>query len=143
MDSSEEIELPDLLLGPIRYSIGTAFQVLRQGTREKLKARHHIQTTLRTSERYVVLSNDEKIILTKRKKIKLPAGIDGALRKLADGSFSWIAHRQLEQTLTRIEDIGLKSLAQEVASDWPRQFSYKAEKLDEDGNCLPGNEGLR
>ena len=87
-------------------------------------------------ERCVTLGNGEKIILSNRKRIELPEGVDGVLRQNDDGSMSWSSHR----TTNDIEAKDLGPISDEAVSSWKDAVSYRAEIPPAEAD---GDKGLR
>jgi len=122
-----KFSLPDLILGPIRYQIGTASKLLRNGGVESITAIDQVLISPRTKVERVTLSNGERIIETSRTKISIPSNVDGVIRKMPDGSRKWIFHKELKRLEKVITDHGLKKISSEATESWKGNFTYKAE----------------
>lgn len=127
------ITLPALVVGPIRYDIGDAYQVLRPVQTRTIVGEQQVQLSARVKERCVKLDNQEWILLTDRAKVDLPDGVDGALRTNGAAEFEWLAHQQLSAALTQVEVDGLLSLATPVPASWKGGVHYRKAAADEDG----------
>lgn len=125
--------LPALVVGPIRYAIGEAYQVLRPVQTRTIVGEKQVQLSARLKERCVKLDNQEWIVLTDRAKVDLPDGVDGALRTNGADEFEWLAHRQLSAALARVEADGLRSLAAPVPASWKGGVHYRKADDDQDG----------
>lgn len=117
--------LPALVVGPVRYAVGEAYQVLRPEQSRTIVSEKQVQLSARIKERCVKLDNQEWIVLTNRLKLELPDGIDGALRMKGADEFEWLAHRQLAAALAKIEIDGLRSLAAPVPAKWKGAVHYR------------------
>ena len=135
--------LPEIIIGPIKYSIGKVYHLIRESRDYTALTAGKIKISPRIEEKYYELNNGEKIIITERRKIAVPDKIDGIIRSLEDGSYEWIFHKEKSKLENLIKEDGLKSLTQKTAKTWKDAFIFKSEKVEEDGNVLTGNEGLR
>lgn len=126
--NSTSIDLPELILGPIRYSIGEAHLVLQPSRTVEIVAEDTVRISARLSERRVRLSSRERIVVTARAKVKLPARTDGVLRVSSGGANRWLAHRQLINVKAKIKRYGLASIADKACATWQDKLRYTAEK---------------
>jgi len=124
--------LPDLVLGPIRYPIGTATKLLRNGSTEQITAIDDVLISARTKAQRVTLSNGERVILTEKTKISVPTNVDGVVRKMPDGSRKWIFHKALKRLEDKIAADGLGQVSEAGIQSWAGRFTYKAEGQGED-----------
>jgi len=140
----DNIELPDLLVGPIRYNVGQAWQLLRVASTYSILDVSKVKISPKLSENCYQLENDERIIITRRKKkFDLPDGIQGILQELDDGTFKWVTHLAIEEKLNQIKNDGLRTVAEAASSTWSNAFTYQAEQADTKGTVTGGKEGLR
>lgn len=132
--------LPEVILGPIRYPVGEAFQVLRPALDCAVVDETLVNISPRVREYCVRLDNGERIVVTERKKASAPADIDGVLRRYDDGRLEWLSHRLLTQASEDIERHGLSQCAQRAVNSWKNAVRYKkAEEVIESDDDL----GLR
>ncbi|MBU1557419.1 hypothetical protein KKC45_00440, partial [Patescibacteria group bacterium] len=73
----QQIILPPIEMGPIKYSIGEVFQLFRKEQETTIKEVKEIKISKLIKETCLVLETSEKIIITKRKKVPLIKGVDG------------------------------------------------------------------
>ncbi len=57
-----EILLPQILLGPLKYPIGEAYQLLRESEAREVQSVDRIKISPRVSENCYLLDSNEKII---------------------------------------------------------------------------------
>lgn len=123
------LQLPDILLGPFRYSCGEAFKLLREGEESEVVDQHSVKISPRLSETVLVLQDGERIIVTDRKSFPRPDNVDGILVRENDGSLVWRSHQLIDDAMERIEQDGLATLADEATVTWKGALQYKAEAL--------------
>ena len=143
IQQNQKLFLPRLTKGPFKYEVGEVWNLIRDEQEVEVIAISEIPISPKISEQILELDNNEKIIFTERKKIILPSEADGALRVLENGSYEWIAHKELRRIQEEINQNGLKSIARKSLDSWSGNFKFKAEHAEENGEILPGNEGLR
>lgn len=141
-DNSSEILLPPIILGPIKYPAGEAYQFLRDSETRSILRVDSVKISPRISEDCYLLDGEEKILVTHR-KIDRPEDIDGILRKSDSGSYEWLSHRILDEAMSTVRSKGLKSVSINAAKSWTNSFSFRAEKLNSEGLSFSGGEGLR
>ena len=139
----DKILLPDLVFGPIKFSIGIAKQLIRSSEEVGVENVCKIKTGQRSFERCYFLENKEKIIITKKKNLELPDNIDGILIEKEDNSYSWLDHKILREKHKIYEKKGFKEISNRASSSWRNSFQFNSEELDKDGILIPGREGLR
>ena len=140
---NQELTLPRLIIGPIKYQIGEVWHLIRDAQKLKITSISRIQISPRISEQILELSNNEKIIFTKRRKIELPVQADGIISILENGQYKWIAHKNLNKIQAEVNQNGWKNLNKKCVDSWKNAFMFKAEQTEESGEVLLGNEGLR
>ncbi|WP_367389060.1 DEAD/DEAH box helicase [Lewinella sp. LCG006] len=123
----KKIILPEILFGPIKYSIGFAFVLLRDKEQLNILETTEIQISPRVKEELLTLENGEKIIVTKRKTIEIPDGVDGVIRKNDDGSIEWIYHKDIRTFRKDLKT--LSKTADAITESWKNQLRYKEEAL--------------
>jgi len=139
----DKILLPDLVFGPVKFSIGIAKQLIRSSQEIGVENVYRIKTGQRSFEKCYFLENNEKIIVTKRKKLALPENIDGILFENEDNSYYWLDHVMLREKQGLHEQKGMKTISKKAGSTWKSSFQFNSEELDKDGVLIPGKEGLR
>jgi hypothetical protein len=123
----ESIALPELLLGPIKYSIGYAQQVIQAPQTLGIIHEESIPISARIYERCVTLENNERIIVTERTSVKRPNDVDGVIR-ITSTSVGWLNHIKLDNALNKIRNNGLSNYANNVCSTWVDSVRYVSEK---------------
>ncbi len=121
------LQLPDILLGPIRYSCGEVFKLLRKRGQQEFVDEQSIKISPKLSDTVFVLQDGERIIITERKPYPRPDNVDGILVRSDDGSLTWRSHRLIDQALERIAQDGLANLSNGIAATWNGALQYKAE----------------
>lgn len=142
-DQAVEFELPQLNYGPISLKIGTIQCVLR--TAEKVTAipQGEIRISARTKEQTYKLPSGDLIIVTTRKRLDRPAGVDAVLFRNEDGKLNWQSHRLIDDMTTTVERDGWPTAVRKHANLWSGKFRFISEKPEPNGEIKPGNEGLR
>ena len=136
----KRLALPEVILGPIRYPVGEAYQVLRPAIDCAVVEESLVNISPRIREYCATLDNGERIVVTERKKASPPANVNGVLRRHEDGKVEWLSHRLLTQAAKEIEQHGLSHRAQQAAQSWKNALRYKkAEPVIESDDDL----GLR
>lgn len=123
-----------------RYSVGSVQHVIRPPQVVTLVAETLIHVSPRIRQPLKRYDNDERVIVTSRRDVQLPDGVDGVLFE-DNGSFVWARHRLLDEFKRRRAEIGPEVLAREVALRWEGALSYRAEKRGPAGIQL--TTGLR
>ncbi len=136
-----ELTLPPLEFGPIKQSIGHIMHILNTGGIFQITGIEDFQTSPRIKEKLYSLSNGQKILISKRKKMDLPEDIDGVLFSDPDSNLRWIAHRELKEITQDMISNGLEKISEDISDSWKGRFSYKSEEKDEEGEII--QEGLR
>ncbi len=142
-NQNQKITLPKLLLGPIKYNIGTAYHLISDEQSVEIVTISEVKISSRISEKLIELDNGEKIVFTTRKKIELPEIADGVIRVTEKGLYKWLSHKKLNEIKNKINQDGLKAVTTIAADSWENSFRFKPEKTENNGDVLPGNEGLR
>lgn len=125
-----------------RYSAGSVQHVIRPAQIVTLVAETLIHVSPRIRQPLKRYDNDERIIVTSRRDVQLPDGVDGVLfEDNGSGSFVWARHRLLDEFKRRRAEVGPEVLAREIALRWEGALSYRAEKRGPDGIQL--TTGLR
>ncbi|MCG8323626.1 MAG: DEAD/DEAH box helicase family protein [Cytophagales bacterium] len=122
----QSVQLPELLLGPIKYDIGIVFKLLRKTSTHNIIRKGKVKISPRKSEKFIVFDNGESIIITKNKKLNLPTGIEGILREISHNKYEWITHRKIESEKQKL--INNSNYPDEIANSWKDQLRYKAEQ---------------
>lgn len=133
--------LPILELGPIRHDLGQIRHVLDLGGSKEVVSTEDFSTSPRVVEKLYVLSDGQRVVITKKKKLQLPADVDGVLHRNEEGELKWIAHRKLEAMEQDIARNGMENVASEIAESWSGKFNFRAEERDASGNVTKA--GLR
>lgn len=132
---TNSLTLPPLVLGPVRYSIGEAYQILRLGQTHAIVGEKAVSISARINARGIELDNQEWLVVTDRSKLELPDKVDGAIRRVGKNDFQWLAHRRLSEAQSIAQSGNLSSLAKQSATSWKNDFRYR--------NSEPGQDGLR
>ncbi|MBS7562492.1 DEAD/DEAH box helicase family protein [Pseudomonas sp. RC4D1] len=123
-----------------RYSIGVVQHVIRPALQVGKVAQTSINVSARIKQPLIRFDNDERVIVTSRRDVQLPEGVDGILIEDND-KYVWARHRLLDEFKHRRTEIGPRAVADEIASQWDGVLSYRAEKRGPNGEQL--TRGLR
>lgn len=135
------IQLPAIIYGPIRKSIGSIIHIIQPGGDYKVDSIERIEISARVNENLYHLSNGQRIIVTTRNKLDNPGSVDGVIRIMPDGSTKWLSNRLSENFETEVYSKGLKTLTKEIIQSWAGQFVFQKEIRDQENNLLV--KGLR
>jgi superfamily II DNA or RNA helicase len=138
---SSTITVPRIEFKPLVRTIGLISHIIDEGGEKEIVSIEEIKISNRIKERLYILSNNQKIIITSRKKLERPAGVDGVLQTINGKSLKWLSHRLLEEFAKDIKDKGWKTVVQEISDSWTNKFYFHTEKKDENGTIVL--EGLR
>lgn len=142
-DQVIEFELPQLTYGPISVDIGTIQCVLRLAQKVTASPQGEIQISARIKEQTYRLPSDDLVIVTTRKRVGRPAGIDAVLFRDEDGQLHWQSHKLIDDMADAVARDGWPTVARRQANLWAGKFTFRAEKPEPDGSVNSGNEGLR
>jgi superfamily II DNA or RNA helicase len=137
------VSLPRLVVGPVAYTIGQLWHVVEPAREVSLEGQSEISITARTKERVCHLADGAKVIITDRRKLERPAGIDGVLSRQANGKLVWLNHQKTDAIIADATARGWSAVAKDIASGWDGKFTFKMERSDPEGSIPPGEQGLR
>jgi superfamily II DNA or RNA helicase len=120
--------LPEILFEE-RYSIGFVRHQIRPALNVSLANETSINVSARTKQPLWRFDNDERVIVTSRKDVQLPDGVDGILLE-RDGKFSWSRHRLLDEFLNYRTEKGPAAHSREISSSWVGKLRFIAEQRD-------------
>ncbi len=135
------LTLPILEFGPVKQAVGEIRHILDNGGIKNVNSLKDFNTSPRVIEKLYTLDTGEKILVTKKRKLSLPEGVDGVLHRSEQRESKWIAHRKLEQITAEVSKNGLEKISDEIAKSWVGAFSFCAEKKDPSGKVI--EMGLR
>jgi superfamily II DNA or RNA helicase len=135
------IVLPRLIFGPIKQNIGKIWQVADQAGERKVISTQDFRTTSRLTETLYTLEDGQKILITKKKRLDLPSGVDGVLHRDETGTLTWVIHTKTEEIRRKMVAEGLPSLRKEAAQSWPGKFNFRSQEMSEEGGII--KDGLR
>lgn len=133
--------LPPLEFGPIKHSTGSIHHVLNLGCSKNISSTEEFFTSPRIKETLYILDDGKKILITKKRKLELPQGIEGVLHREDNGNLKWIAHRKLESLKYDIAEGGLEKVSKDIAESWQGKFNFQSEEKDTTGTVI--KKGLR
>lgn len=137
------LELPALMLGPIRSRAGYISALLRDGASVKATPAGEEFVSPRIKAPAFVLPSGERIVVTNRKNARRPSAAHGLLLLKPDGSLAWISHQVVEDLNSEAVKRGWQSVIEDRANEWENKFSFRSEKRLPDGSPDPGKPGLR
>lgn len=140
-NSTRTIQLPAIIYGPIRKSIGYVVHVIQAGGLYQVDLIERLEISSRVEVEVYRLSNGQKIIVTTRSKVDNPGTVDGVIRIMPDGSTKWLSHKLLDTFKNEVNSKGLGATAKEIIQSWSGQFVFQKEIRDQDNNILV--KGLR
>ena len=135
------LSLPPLEFGPITHALGAIKHVVNSGGVREITATEEFLTSPRSKETLYILSDGQRILVTKKKKLNLPANVDGVLRQDDDGTLKWLAHIKLEIIKDDINTGGLEKVVKDISETWNGKFNFQSEERDPSGEVT--RMGLR
>lgn len=138
----ESIVLPQLEV--IRtHPLGQIRHAIRGEQSCAVTAITEVNISARIKQPLFHLDNGESVVVTQRRKVDRPEGVDGVLQAQDDGTYSWLSHRLVEAFEADVEARGLPVVAAEIAKSWDNSIRFKVERPSADGRVEAGSEGLR
>lgn len=137
------IELPALEVGPISQSIGNIHHVLRNAETASIDEISEVQISPRIREPLYLLSNGERIVITRRRHVSCPPGADGVLHITDFGERRWLNHQNIQTFISEVEHRGWSAISVEIANEWNGKFTFRAERPCQQDDRAVGNTGLR
>lgn len=135
------VQLPPLV-AERRHTIGTVRHQLRPAQQVAVRAVTAVRISPRIEQPLWELDNGERVVVTTRSGVALPAGADGVLIE-RDGTYVWGAHRCLEGFRREADRVGWAAQARVIAAGWNGRLAFRAEVREADGSVIAGHEGLR
>jgi superfamily II DNA or RNA helicase len=138
-----DIELPQIVYGPLRVGAGTIQCVLRGSQNVRVSLAGEIFISPRVKETLHALPNGEVIIITARRLKIRPPGVDGVLLRDNKGKLHWQTHTQIDQITEAADLTGWPTVVAERAREWTGRFEFRVERPNADGTTDPDKRGLR
>ncbi len=140
---AEELELPALRYGPVRYPIGVVECVLQSSMIVSATPAGFVNVSPRVKEQLYDLSNGDKVVITTRKGAVRPEHVDGLLLRNDNGKLAWLSHRKIDDLSKAAGANGWPAVMSERAREWDGKVSFRAEQPIEDGSVDEDKRGLR
>ncbi|MED5609500.1 DEAD/DEAH box helicase family protein [Pseudomonas sp. JH-2] len=125
-----------------RYSIGVVRHQIRPALQVSLVTETSINVSARIKQPLRRFDNGERVIVTSRKDVQLPDGVDGVLFE-DNGKFSWACHRLLDEFQSRRSMVGQTNHSREIAACWSGTLRFLAEQREPVQTGPSANGGLR
>ncbi|HCH7783170.1 Superfamily II DNA or RNA helicase [Pseudomonas aeruginosa] len=117
-----------------RYSIGVVRHQIRPALQVSLVVETSINVSAKIKQPLRRFDNEERVIVTSRKDVQLPEGVDGVLLEI-DGKFSWARHRLLDEFQVHRATVGPADHSREISACWNGKLRFVAERRE------PGQTG--
>jgi len=143
LETPRSLDLPPLAYGPVRMSVGEIHCVLQSAQSVLASPQGNAAISKKVQQPVFELPSGEKIILTKRKRVSRPAGIDGVLFETSTGTLQWQSHKLRDELESEAAQKGWPAVVRERAARWDGQFTFRSEKANPDGSVDPDKRGLR
>lgn len=138
-----EIRFPELRLGPKRTACGVIDCILKPAEKLWVKPAGELQLSQRIKQPLHLLPSGGTVIITNRRNIGLPDGIEGVLFRAEDGTLKWQSHRIIVDIEADAAARGWPSVITDRAGLWDGKFSFKAEQPTANGTVDQEKRGLR
>ncbi|QRY76905.1 DEAD/DEAH box helicase family protein [Pseudomonas sp. PDNC002] len=125
-----------------RYSIGVVRHQIRPALQVSLVVETSVNVSAKIKQPLRRFDNEERVIVTSRKDVQLPDGVDGVLLE-SDGKFSWARHRLLDEFQSRRATVGQADHSREVAACWSGKLRFVAERREPGQTGAAEHRGLR
>lgn len=125
-----------------RYSIGVVRHQIRPALQVSLVVETSINVSAKIKQPLRRFDNEERVIVTSRKDVQLPDGVDGVLLE-SDGKLTWARHRLLDEFQGRRAAVGQAAHSREVAACWSGKLRFVAERRDPGQASASKHSGLR
>lgn len=135
------LKLPPLEVVSDELYLGSVSHIIDNGGKKRIVEVGEVQISPRCSEKFYLLSDGQKIIVTNKKQIKRPIEIDGVLYAGEEDKTIWLSHKQLEDFQKILLSNKKKEILDKISESWKDSFSFKEEEKDMEGNIL--QDGLR
>jgi superfamily II DNA or RNA helicase len=130
------LDLPQVEIPPVSHALGQIRHVMRPAETVAIQEISEIRVSPRVSEKLCLLASGEKVVLTDRRNITRPDGVDGVLRHLGDGTYQWASHRLTDDFLAKVTEKGWKAVAEEISASWNGRFAFRAEDVEREQQGL-------
>jgi superfamily II DNA or RNA helicase len=140
-ESMVKMDLPALNYGPVRVAVGRIQCCLTPALQVDAKPIGECSISPKVSEPQFTTTSSEVIVITTRKHLKLPAGVDGLLLRGPSGDLRWLGHRKSQRFEAKRAAAQWAELRTERSASWDGAFRYKCEKRSSNGTVEA--EGLR
>lgn len=125
-----------------RYSIGLVRHQVRPALQVSLVVETSINVSTKIKQPLRRFDNGERVIVTSRKDVQLPEGVDGVLLE-NNGKFSWARHRLLDEFQSRRATVGPTDHSREISACWNGKLRFVAERREPGQAGASANGGLR
>lgn len=140
---AQDLIVPALELGPVRCTVGRIYCQLETGGTVQAEPAGECQISARIKEPLFALPTGKRIVITTRRNIARPDGVDGVLFRGENGVLTWQSHMALDDLQSDAAAHGWPAVIQHRAAEWERRLFFRAERPNDDGSIEPGHEGLR
>jgi superfamily II DNA or RNA helicase len=122
------LTLPDLI-ATRKLSVGSIHQLIRRASTQAITEVEKIQLSKRTFELVCILDSGERYVVTKRKKIELPEGLDGVIRIDSEGTCHWLKHKSINAfESSSTDDWG--EYKKTISAKWNGAIRFRSEQRD-------------
>ena len=135
------LTLPHLEIKTVKHSIGLIRHVLLNGGDKEVINESNIQISSRRKAKLVELSDNQKIVISKRKNVARPADVNGVLYVDKNKNLSWLSHELIEKFEDELRNKGQKEIRDGILQSWNGKFIFQSEERDTEGNIK--SKGLR
>lgn len=135
------IFFPAIDIEPITKSIGQIYHRLEKEGVKQVISMEEIQISPRAKEVVYVLENNQRIIVTQRKKLIPPVGIHGIILDIPGQRPRWLYHELIDFFSRDVNARGLNVVSQEILDSWNNKFSFVKEHKNAAGEIIA--KGLR
>lgn len=140
--AKRQLQIPQLTCSPVRTSIGSIHCVFKEAQVAEAFAIGEVNTSPKVREPLYQLPTGEKVIITTRKYVERPPGVDGLLYD--DGSrLTWVSHQIRDDFEIEVAKYGWPKTAASRSSDWDGKFVFQAEVPSEPDYKASDFGGLR
>ena len=140
---AQDLDIPALEFGPVQCGIGRIFCQLKPGGMIRAELAGECRISSRTKEPLFILPTGEKVVVTTRRKVMRPKGVDGILFRDDTGALTWLSHIEIETLQANATTHGWPEVIRDRAAKWEQRLFFRAEQPNDYGSADLGHEGLR
>ena len=139
----QSLSIPALEIGPVPCGVGRIYCQLKPSGIIRAERAGECQISPRIKEPLFTLPTGQRLVVTTRRNVRRPDGVEGILFLDDTGALTWQSHIEIETLQAAAAARGWPDVIRDRAAEWERRLFFRAEQPNDDGSVDPGYEGLR